>query len=82
MNDANKQRIALAVTGAAIGLGVLLVLTEFFNGRPDTFETTKQTILGLPYGYRAGAERIFMVLFGLIHLAVAGIITVFRRTAV
>lgn len=64
---------------AGLGLGVLLVIAEFLNGRPDT---PTDTIFPWGYGMVPWAERVFMILFGAIHLAVAAIITVFRRTAV
>jgi len=79
VSDANKTKIAFAAMCSAIGLGLLMVGVEFLNGRPDTLE---KTIFGLPYATLPWAERVFMVLFGAIHLAVAAIITAFRRTAV
>lgn len=79
MSDGNKTRIATAAMLAGIGLGVLLCIVEFLNGRPNT---PTETIFPWGYGITSWAERVFLILFGAIHLAVAAIITVFRRTAV
>ncbi len=79
MSDARKLQIAGMVTAAGIALGVLLVLVEFLNG-PQGGPTT--TIFGLPTRHVAWAERAFLFLFGAIHVVVAAIITVYRRTAV
>lgn len=81
MSESNKLRTAGLVTLVAIGLGVLLIIAEFLNG-PRTPDATVTGLFGTKSPFVPWAQRAFIVLFGLIHLAVAGIITVFRRTAV
>ena len=64
-----------------IGLGVLLVVVEFLHGPAGATGATP-TIFGLPSYSLPWAERAFLFLFGAIHVLVAAIITVYRRTAV
>ena len=72
--------VASVVTLVAVGLGVLLCAVElFYHGAPGD---PQPGIFGLKSGYEPWAERVFIFLFGAIHLAVAAIITAFRRTAV
>ena len=81
MNDATKFKLAAGIAAASIGLGVLLVVVEFLHGPAGATGATP-TIFGLPSYSLPWAERAFLFLFGAIHVLVAAIITVYRRTAV
>lgn len=68
LTDATKTKLGLTIGLVASALGVLLIVAELMNGpQPDA---------GLAF-----AERAFIFLFGAVHLAFAGILTVYRRTA-
>jgi hypothetical protein len=71
-----KLKLGLALALAGLVLSALLVLAEFLHVSAPTPSILGVTVGGVPW-----AERAFLVLFGAIHLVVAAIITVFRRTA-
>lgn len=72
----DKSRLAVLAMTAGLGLGALCVLAEFLNGTPG-----EPSIFGVVLPAAAWAERAVIFTFGAVHLAVAVIITAYRRTA-
>lgn len=68
LSDGTKLKFGALFALTGLILGGLLIAAEFMNGPREE--------PGLAF-----AERAFMFLFGAIHVVVAAIITVFRRTA-
>ena len=68
LTDATKTKLAVVLALTGVGLGALACLAELFN--------VPRQEAGLAF-----AERGVIFLFGAVHLVVAAIITVFRRTA-
>ncbi|MCC7492567.1 MAG: hypothetical protein IT204_09485 [Fimbriimonadaceae bacterium] len=79
MSEASKTKLGGLIMAAGIGLGVLLVIVEFLNGPRGE---AQPGLFGIVSPHMVWAERAFIFLFGVVHLIVAAIITVFRRTAV
>ncbi|MBI2298097.1 MAG: hypothetical protein HYU66_03950 [Armatimonadetes bacterium] len=68
LTESQKRQLGLLITFVAVGMGVLVCLAEWMN--------VEKTVSGPTF-----AERAFIFLFGAVHVAVAAIITVYRRTA-
>lgn len=71
-----QLKIVAALALAGLVCGGLLIVTEFLHvGEPT------KLWLGLQVNGWGGAERVFIFLFGVVHVLVGAIITVCRRTA-
>lgn len=77
LRDAAKRRIATIAALVGLGFGVVCIAAEFLNGQPG-----EPSIFGVVLPAAAWAEQAVIFAFGVVHLAVAVILTAFRRTAV
>lgn len=79
LSESTKWRLTLGLCAAGLLVGLLMIFFEWHHGPKGggRFEN----MFGGTTGSIAWAEQAVIFLFGVAHLIVAALITVYRRTA-